>query len=47
MPIIACLEEERPAFAGILLLAHRELQRVMGIFGQPEYLLSFKDAAAS
>jgi hypothetical protein len=40
VPIIACLEEERP------LLAHRELQRVMGIFGQPEYMLSFKDAAA-
>jgi hypothetical protein len=46
VPIIACLEEERPAFVGDPLSAHRELQRIMGIFGQPEYLLSFKDAAA-
>jgi hypothetical protein len=39
VPIIPCDKEERLAFINDPLSARRELQRIMGVFGQPEYLL--------
>lgn len=46
VPILACAQDERLAVANDPAAMHRELQRVMGIFGQPEFLLSFKDAVS-
>ncbi len=39
VPIIPCDKEERLAFINNPLSARRELQRIIGVFGQSEYLL--------
>jgi len=46
VPILACAADERTAVVENPAAAHREIQRLAGVFGQPEYLLSHKDAAA-
>jgi hypothetical protein len=46
VPIIARDKEERLAFINDPLSARKELQRIMGVFGQPEYLLFFKNGMA-
>jgi len=46
VPVVACAKEERLAFANDPTNTHRELQRIAGVFGQPEYLLSYKEAVA-
>lgn len=44
VPIIACHEDDRPAVTDDLVNTHRELQRLAGVFGQPEFL-NYKEAA--